>query len=233
MGIVNKRVLAFAVGISLASTAYAVGGQGDRQVFNPNSDALTITNSISDVTGAIGGFICPDGTVTGDPADPCGVESILFPISGPVYATMVNPATGETMGAVQERGEVNASPMFDVSFFGLAGGDYPGDWSGLPPTLPWTMAEFQMSIGGTTFTIIDGMPLTGSAFPGLGPVEDPMTTGTLALRMAGCAGVQADGEGRYANKVGSLCLNGTFTFQQNFDGNGVSNCTIVLHDPLQ
>jgi hypothetical protein len=224
----SLRISACAVATLFVSTAYAVGGNGKPQVFNPNSDALTITNSISDVTGAIGGFVCPDGTITGDPQDSCGVQTILYPISGPVYATMVNPSTGETMGAVQEEGNVEATPAFDVSFFGLA-----GDWSQLPATLPWTMKEFQMSIGGTTFTIIDGMPLTGRAFPGLGPVEDPMVTGTLALRMAGCAGVQADGEGRYANKVGSLCLNGTFTFEQNFDGKGVSNCTIVLHDPVQ
>jgi hypothetical protein len=228
MMINHIRMLALAVATSVCSTAYAVGGKGNPQVFNPNPDALTITNSISNVTGAIGGFVCPDGSITSDPMDACGVETILYPISGPVYATMVNPSTGETMGAVQEEGEVNAVPAFDVGFFGLA-----GNWNQLPPTLPWTMNEFQMSIGGTTFTIIDGMPLTGRAFPGLGPVEDPMVTGTLALRMAGCAGVQANAEGRYANKVGSLCLNGTFTFEQNFDGKGVSNCTIVLHDPLQ
>lgn len=223
------RILACAAATLFMGTAYAApGGKGNPQVFNPNSDNLTITNSISDVDGAIGGFVCPDGSITVDPMDPCGVQTILYPITGPVYATMVNPSTGETMGAVSERGTVNAVPAFDVSFFGLK-----GNWSVLPATLPWTMNEFQMSIGGTTFTIIDSMSLTGRAFPGLGPVEDPMVTGTLALRMAGCAGVQADGEGRYANKVGSLCLNGTFTFEQNFNGIGVSNCTIVLHDPLQ
>ena len=84
-----------------------------------------------------------------------------------------------------------------------------------------------MEIGGSTFAMIEDMPLTGRAFPGLGPV-DPLGS----LRMAGCAGVQANEEGRYANKVGSLCLNGTFTFDLNFNGEGVSNCTIVLHDPL-
>ena len=31
--------------------------------------------------------------------------------------------------------------------------------------------------------------------------------------------------------IGSLCLNGTFSFKPNFDGKGVSNCTLVLHDP--
>ncbi|MGD8633957.1 MAG: hypothetical protein PVF85_10330 [Anaerolineales bacterium] len=226
----SVRVLALAAGSSLFGMAHAVGGQGNPQVFNPNSDAITITNSISDVDGAIGGFVCPDGTVTGNPMDPCGIETILYPISGPVYATMINPSTGETMGAVQERGTVNATPAFDVSFFGLA----EPDWSVLPATLPWTMDTFEMSIGGSTFEIIEGMELTGRAFPGLGPVEDPMVTGLLALRMAGCAGVrETTGMGSYANKVGSLCLNGTFTFQPDFVGTGVSNCTIVLHDPLQ
>jgi hypothetical protein len=226
------RILALAVATSLFSTAYAdPGGEGDTGVFNPNSDALTITNSISDVDGSIGGFVCPDGTHTGNPEDACGVETILYPIEGPVYATMVNPSTGETMGAVQERGTVEATAAFDVSFFGLAN----PDWSPLGPTMPWTMLDdFKMSIGGSTFEMIDGMPLTGRAFPGLGPVEDPMVTGTSALRMAGCAGVhETSGMGRYANKVGSLCLNGTFTFGEGFVGKGVSNCTIVLHDPLQ
>jgi hypothetical protein len=243
MRIINKRscvhILALAVATSLFSTAYAdSGGQGSPQVFNPNSDALTITNSISDVDGAIGGFVCPNGDITYDPMDECGVETILYPISGPVYATMVNPSTGETMGAVTERGAVDATAVFDVSFFGLT-----GDWSLLPATLPWTMNEFQMSIGGSVFEIIDeddpitgmpAMPLTGRAFPGLGPVENPMVTGTLALRMAGCAGVaETTGMGRYAGKVGTLCMNGTFTFDLEFNGKGVSNCTIVLHDPLQ
>jgi hypothetical protein len=109
-----------------------------------------------------------------------------------------------------------------------------GDWSLLPAALPWTMNEFQMSLGGSTFEIVDGMELTGRAFPGLGPVEDPATLEALTLRMAGCAGVmETSGEGRYANKVGSLCLNGTFTFTEDFSGQVVSNCTIVLHDPLQ
>ena len=135
------------------------------------------------------------------------------------------------MGAVQERGAVEATAAFDASFFGLAN----PDWGPLGPTMPWTMLDdFEMSIGGSTFEMVDGMPLTGRAFPGLGPVENPMDTGTLALRMGGCAGVvETTGMGRYANKVGSLCLNGTFTFGEGFVGKGVSNCTIVLHDPLQ
>lgn len=206
----RMRISALAVATAISSTAYAVGGEGAPQVFNPNLDALTITNSISDVDGFV---------------ESVGDDGILYPISGPVYATMVNPSTGETQGAIQERGSVVAKASFSLEFFGLL-----GPWGDLNPTLPWSMEEFQMSIGGTTFAIIEGMPLTGRAFPGLGPVEDP--DGLAALRMAGCAGVQANGEGRYANKVGSLCLNGTFRFDGDFNGIGVSNCTIVLHDPL-
>ena len=32
--------------------------------------------------------------------------------------------------------------------------------------------------------------------------------------------------------IGSLCLNGTFSFDQYFNGVGVSNCSIAIHDPL-
>ncbi|MCK4674949.1 MAG: hypothetical protein KAT61_03470, partial [Gammaproteobacteria bacterium] len=63
--------------------------------------------------------------------------------------------------------------------------------------------------------------------------ENPMETGTMALRMSGCAGLrETSGEGDYAGKVGTLCLNGTFTFDEMFNGVGVSNCSIAIHDPL-
>jgi hypothetical protein len=54
--------------------------------------------------------------------------------------------------------------------------------------------------------------LTGREFSQLGPVENHQETGTMALGMAGCAGICANDEGEYAGKVGNLCLNGTFTF---------------------
>jgi hypothetical protein len=203
------RILTCAAATLFGSVTYANEAAENSAVFNPNLDALTITNSISNVNGHV---------------ESVGAENIIYPISGPVYATMVNPASGETMGAVMERGSVNAKAAFSVAFFGLL-----GPWSEVDPTLPWTMDQFAMSIGGTTFSIREDMPLTGRAFPGLGPVADPV--GYAALRMAGCAGVVADGEGKYANKVGSLCLNGTFRFDGAFNGIGVSNCTIVLHDP--
>lgn len=76
--------------------------------------------------------------------------------------------------------------------------------------------------------------LTGRAFPRLGPVEDPSVTATMALRMLGYAGLrEVSGEGDYAGKVGTLRLNGMFTFDQQFHGKGVLNCTLFLHESLQ
>jgi hypothetical protein len=87
-----------------------------------------------------------------------------------------------------------------------------------------------MVVDGTTFSVEE--ELTGRAFPHLGPVENPQETGTMALRMSGCAGLRANDQGDYAGKVGTLCLNGTFTFDEQFNGVGVSNCSIAIHDPL-
>lgn len=209
--------------ILTATTTYAV----KPVLFNPNSPNLIIENTISEVDGAIGGFLDSSGNVNGDATNPDNV-SILYPIAGTVYATLTNGVTGETLGSFKEAGVISATALFDVSFFGLT-----GDWGLLPETMPWTMMDdFRLQVNGSTFRFEE--VLTGRAFPQLGPVEDPSVTGTLALRMAGCAGVrETTGTGAYANKVGTLCLNGTFTFDQDFNGKGVSNCTIALHDPIQ
>jgi len=221
----NKKILTgLALGsiLMMTSAAYAVV-----KLYNPNSANLTIENTISEVDGAIGGFLDSNGEVNGDPTNPDNV-SILYPIAGTVYATVTDGTTGETLGSFKEAGTISATALFDVSFFGLT-----GDWSLLPETMPWTMMDdFRLTVNGSTFRFEE--KLTGRAFPRLGPVEDSAVTGTLALRMAGCAGVrEISGSGSYANKVGTLCLNGTFTFDEAFNGKGVSNCTIAVHDPIQ
>ncbi len=214
-------------GLALASILLVSTSVYAASLYNPNSPNLTVENTISEVDGAIGGFLDSNGNVNGDATNPDNV-SILYPIAGTVYATVTDGNTGETLGSYKEIGSVTATALFDVSFFGLT-----GDWSLLPKTMPWTMMEdFRMQVNGSTFRFEE--ELTGRAFPQLGPVEDPAVTGTMALRMAGCAGVrEISGEGAYANKVGTLCLNGTFTFDADFNGKGVSNCTIAVHDPIQ
>ena len=220
-----KMLLAGAIvaSLSIAGTASAL----DARLINPNPAPLTIENTISDVDGYVGSFVDSNGNINGDITNPDN-QVILYPIAGDVYATFTNGKTGETLGAFAQRGTITATAEFSTSFFGLF-----GDWSQLPATLPWTMQDdFTMNIAGSVFKLKE--PLTGRAFPHLGPVEDPAVTGTMALRMAGCAGLrEVSGAGDYANKVGTLCLNGTFTFDQQFNGKGASNCTIAIHDPLQ
>jgi len=200
-------------------------------LYNPNTPSLTVTNTISDVDGYVGGFIDSNGGINYDMTNPDNV-SIIYPITGEVWATLTNGNTGEMMGSYSEIGAISATVVFPTTFFGLM-----GDWGALPATMPWTMTDdlagynqFSMEVSGTTFSLAE--ELTGRAFPHLGPVENPEETGTMALRMAGCAGIRANDEGDYAGKAGTLCLNGTFTFDQEFNGVGISNCSIAIHDPL-
>lgn len=209
------------------SVSHAAPPKHAIKLFNPNTPSLTVINTISHVSGQIAGFVDSAGNINGDMMNPDNV-SIVYPISGTVHATVTEGSTGETLGSYSEVGSISATASFSTAFFGLM-----GDWAQLPKTLPWTMTEdFAMKVSGSTFVFEE--KLTGRAFPQLGPVENPMETGTMALRMSGCAGVrETSGVGAYAGKVGTLCLNGTFTFDQNFNGVGVSNCSIAVHDPVQ
>ena len=231
----NKKILCGSAVVAMlvsSATVYAEPGKSNL-LFNPNTPSLTVVNTISDVDGFVGGFLDSTGVYNTDMDNPDNV-SIIYPISGEVYATLTNGATGETLGSFHQKGTISATVLFPTTFFGLM-----GDWGVLPETMPWTMTneltglgfgEFAMVVNGTTFSFEE--ELTGRAFPHLGPVENPEETGTMALRMAGCAGIRANNKGKYGGKVGTLCLNGTFSFDQWFNGVGVSNCSIAIHDPL-
>lgn len=223
----NKKKLGAVAAIVITMAAASAQAAGPKfSLYNPNPEPLSVTNTISEVNGYVGGFIDSAGNINGDMYNPDNV-TIIYPIAGEVYATVTNNLTGETLGSYGQVGNVSATALFSTTFFGLM-----GDWSQLPATMPWSMDnDFIMNVGGSTFALEE--ELTGRAFPHLGPVENPMETGTMALRMAGCAGVrEVSGSGDYAGKVGTLCMNGTFTFDQTFNGVGVSNCSIALHDPL-
>lgn len=212
--------------LGLSSSAFSDSNK-KHKLYNPNPEPLTIVNTMSEVQGSVGGFVDSSGNINGDMTNPDNV-TILYPIAGDVYTTVTDGTTGETLGSFNQEGSISATAAFSTSFFGLL-----GDWSLLPATLPWTMQnDFTLTVGDSIFRLEE--PLTGRAFPRLGPVEDPQVTGTMALRMAGCAGIrETSGGGEYAGKVGTICMNGTFTFEANFDGIGVSNCTLALHDPIQ
>lgn len=197
---------------------------------DPNLDALTVISTTSLVNGAVAGFRCPDGSVTADMNDICGIESIVYPISGKVFIPVVNMFNGETLATGPQVGTIEATPEFNPELLSLANPSV--DWTTLP-SLPWTMSKFVMKFGGSTFEYLDGMELNGSTYASFGPVEIPNQTNGASLRLAGCIGLaEVSGSGKYANMVGSLCLNGTISFQPNFDGRGVSNCIVVLHEKI-
>ena len=247
---INKNILS---GLAIAAltlssaTAYAGNANGhNKTLYNPNTPSLTVVNTISDVHGVVAGFLDGAGGFNGDINNPAN-KHIVYPISGDVYATVTDDDTGVTQGAYEQRGSISATVLFSTEFFGLMPNPDTGElyWDSLSATLPWTMSDdltgldnpwtgqpfstFTMVVDGTTFSFVE--ELTGRAFPHVGPVENMMETGTLALRMSGCAGLRANDEGAYANKVGTLCLNGTFSFDGQFNGHGVSNCSIAIHDP--
>jgi len=211
---INKTILSgLTIAALMVTSATAFAKKPNKgHLYNPNTPSLTVVNTISDVSGSVAGT-----TET----------HFIYPISGDVYATVTDGGSGETLGSYSQVGSISATALFGLEFGLLTS----GDWGSLPATLPWTMSDdFAMEVDGTTFSFVE--ELTGRAFPHLGPVEDPNVTGTMALRMSGCAGLRANDQGTYAGKVGTLCLNGTFTFDQYFNGKGVSNCSIAIHDPL-
>ena len=161
-------------------------------------------------------------------------QNIYWGYLGDVYAAVVNPATGEQSSPAVKIGTVEGAPAFPKSFMALGDPTYGGDPKAVAAamnteTLPWTCTSCTLKIGGSEFHRIPNMSLTGRAFIGLGAVANK--EGYLALRMAGCAGVQeVSGLGKYANKMGTICLNGTIGFKQDFSGVGTSNCVLVLQD---
>jgi len=233
-----KKHLIVVIGSLLAASVTVASADNTKSkpkdIVNPNVAPLSITNTISTVDGHVGGFVDANGNVNGDMMNPNNV-TILYPITGIVRATVTDGYTGESLGGYNQIGTIAATVNFPTTFFGLM-----GDWSALPATMPWTMQnDFALKVAGSTLKIAQGEELTGRAFPHLGPVENPMAPetatypGTMSLRMAGCMGVrEVSGLGDYAGKVGTLCLNGTFSFDQQFNGKGVSNCTVALHNPL-
>ena len=89
--------------------------------------------------------------------------------------------------------------------------------------------------------------LEGRAFTGFGPVEiGQLLNGpngmSMSVRMGGCIAMKAV-SGPHTGKIGTQCLNGTFTFDlsgidlgnpmaSTLNGTGTSNCWMVLQKPM-
>lgn len=181
-----------------------------------------------------------------------------FNFTGSIYYPITSPLNGKLLGTSGPIGTVSGQVAFPQSFASLAFGVYgwlmngadPSQMPAIPPIIRWSMNDITIVDAGTTYVPIPNSPdmaLEGRAFTGLGPVEiGQVLSGadglSMSVRMGGCFAVQAV-SGPEAGKIGTYCLNSTFTFdlsginlsnpmQSTLNGTGTSNCFTVLHKPM-
>jgi hypothetical protein len=173
-----------------------------------------------------------------------------FNFSGDIFYPMTNPQNGELKGLYGPTGTVAGQAAFPFEFAELAMGVYAwqqgyGSMPEMPNVIRWTLNDITIVEAGTTYQPINGEGLTleGRAFTGLGPAEmGQISASSLSVRMGGCFAVQAV-SGPHAGKIGTYCLNSTFTFDlssinlsdpmaSTLNGTGTSNCWTVLHQPM-
>ena len=245
----KKSVLtgtALAVGLSLASIGHAAPTP-----LNGVDTLLTTVVSKSKIKGGLekdaNGNLAMD--VNGN---------FKFNFSGNVYYPLTNPLNGQLVATSGPTGTVSGQAAFPPAFAGLAfqvygwlmSGADPANMPAIPPKIDWGMNDLTIVQAGTTYRPItnpDGLGLDGRAFTGLGPVEiGQILNGpngmSMSVRMGGCLAVQGV-SGPNAGKVGTECLNSTFTFDlsgitldnpmaSTLDGTGTSNCWMVLQKPM-
>ena len=182
--------------------------------------------------------------------------NFMFNFSGNIFYPLANPLNGELMGTSGPTGKVSGQAGFPPAFAGLAiqvydwlmkGAD-PAKMPTIPPNIDWRMNDLKVIIGGTTYTPLSNLSSPLRAFTGLGPVEiGKVLNGSdglsMSVRMGGCIPMQGV-DGPYKGKIGTQCLNGTFTFDlsginlnnpmtSTLNGTGTSNCWMVLQNPMQ
>lgn len=186
--------------------------------------------------------------------------NLMFNYSGKIYSVETGERSGVLKGLEKAIGTIQGQAAFPMSFGMLAGGmkaylDGTGPMPAVDPVIDWTCNTCTMKVNGSTYRSVvdvagafppgyaDAMKMEGRAFTGIGPVEvGQLSAQSMSVRMAGCSAVVGV-DGPNAGKVGTLCLNGTFTFdlsginpadmmKSDIVGTGSSNCVTVLHDPL-
>lgn len=262
----NKSII---IGSMLAATvAFSNASYAGRfkDYIQPLSGADTLLNtyvSKSRISGALRKdptdtyLVTDDGTPTGN---------FLFDFSGDIYYPITSPIDGKLVATSGPIGTVSGTVLFPQEFAQLAFAAYGAmtglgpalDPAAIPASIHWTMQDITIVDGGTTYVPIPSAPedmgLYGRAFTGLGPVEmgqlDVDGNGapdmSMSVRMGGCFAVAAV-EGVEAGKIGTYCLNSTFTFDlsgivydpdpmvaatSTITGIGSSNCTTVVQTPM-
>ncbi len=248
---------------SFSSHSYAWGTKHWIQPLSGADTQLTTYLSKSRISGELrkeNGYLVTDsGTPEGN---------FLFDFSGNIYFPIASPSTGKLLATSGPIGTVSGTALFPPEFASLAFAAYGAmteqgpelDPAAIPASIHWQMDNITIVQGETTYAPIPSGPeemgLDGRAFTGLGPVEmGQLEVGvdgdgvdmSMSVRMGGCFAVVAT-EGVEEGKVGTYCLNSTFTFDlsginfspdpmvaatSSITGIGTSNCTTVLHTPMQ
>lgn len=243
------RILVLTVTTSLIGTAYA--GKGGK-VWESLSGVDTMMTTIATKSMITGGLAKKaDGMLDMDAAG-----NFMFNYSGDVYRPITN-SNGKLISLGGPIGTVEGQAAFPMEFAMLAIGIYGylngGPMPEIPSKIDWTMNDITIVVDGTTYVPLgdsndsDNMGLDARAFTGLGPVEIGQVLGgtdgmSMSVRMGGCFAVQAV-DGPEAGKIGTECLNGSFTFDlsgidlgnpfySTLNGTGTSNCFTVVHEPM-
>ncbi|HIJ78924.1 MAG: hypothetical protein OEY01_07630 [Desulfobulbaceae bacterium] len=229
------------------SPVYAGGNDVSLTGIDTILTSLNIKSLIAgDIAKNADGYIQPDAN-----------GNLNFNFKGVISTMKLDQVTGELCALSDPIGTINGQAAFPPEFANLAFGVYSmmlgGPMPSIPPTIDWTFNDFTLVVADTTYRPISDMSemipgtadllLKGRAFSGLGPVElGQLGEMSMSVRMGGCTAVVAV-DGANAGKVGSLCLNGTFTFDlsgidlddpfsSDLAGTGNTNCTVVLHTPI-
>jgi len=244
------------------ATTALVAGLGFSAVGFADGAALPAVDSLLTTLfdkSVISGSIAKDPVTNMFTFDAAG--NLMFNYSGKVYSVETKAKNGKLTGLDKQVGTVQGQAAFPMEFAGLALGmkaylDGVGPMpSNISPVINWTCNHCNLVIGDSTYqSIVDvasmfgaapteAMRMQGRAFTGLGPVEvGYLSAQSMSVRMAGCSAVVGVA-GPDAGKVGTLCLNGTFTFDlsginlaspmtSSIAGTGTSNCITVMHKPL-
>ena len=239
------RILVLAVATSFIGTAYAGKGWKHDEPLSGVDTMLTTIATKSMITGGLAKNA--DGMLDMD-----ANGNFMFNYSGDVYRPNTNP-NGELVNLGGPIGTVEGQAAFPMEFAMLAIGVYGylngGPMPEVPSKIDWTMNDIAITVDGTTYVPFgdSDMGLNARAFTGLGPVEiggvlngaDGMS---MSVRMGGCFAVQAV-SGPETGKIGTECLNGSFTFDlSGIDLNNPSylprvslpsnDCFTVMHTPL-
>lgn len=243
----------FLVSAVLAATLAFGGTAQAEKLIQPLSGVDTLLTTIvtkSKITGSLEKDA--NGNLTMD------ANGFKFNFSGKVYYPLTNPLNGQLMATSGPTGTVAGQASFPMDFAMLAinvygwlqNGADPAQMPVIPAKINWGMNDLTIVQGGTTYRPITdpaGLGLEGRAFTGFGPVEiGQILNGpngmSMSVRMGGCIAMKAV-SGPHTGKIGTQCLNGTFTFDlsgidlgnpmaSTLNGTGTSNCWMVLQKPM-